>query len=208
MPPRTRLQARRDLQQLQQQQQQQQQQEEEEEAQPGLYKDVPAFTYEFASLSNGDYEAAVTGVWLMILNHYFSPSELYIHRAEEKVKKGFVDIDTHQWVDPPANSGGAMRLGKKSCRFLMTQCKRQKYEGRNSVWQEGVTQLEAYMSDKRAWSHPIYGIVAVGRYAQFYQWDHNSNDLVEMTPAHGALHIKKDAEEIHRRLIEILNNHC
>lgn len=158
-------------------------------------------------MMNSDYEGSVTGLWNLILNNYFSPNERYIHRPVQNVEKGFVDIDTHQWVYPPPNSKGRTTLDKKPCRFLMTQCKRLKYEGWNSVWHKGENQLGRYMAEKRVWPHPIYGILAVGRLVLFYEWDPTLKKPVIHGQPSRKLHLEEEKKLIHRRLLHILNNH-
>lgn len=109
-----------------------------------------------------DYEGTVTGVWDVIMQHYFPKSDRYVHRFQDYIAGGFVDRYTYQWVPQPI--GPDLQYP-----FLVTQCKR---ESRNDAqaFTEGEDQLNRYMPalQAHAWGNPIYGIVAVGKRARFY----------------------------------------
>lgn len=72
-----------------------------------------------------------------------------------------------------------------SQRFLVVQCKRTGPESRTSTWDEGVQQLDQYLSATNRTRHanltPVYGIVAVGLCMRVYQYDDatNSVDIVD-----------------------------
>ncbi|PKX94126.1 uncharacterized protein P174DRAFT_420686 [Aspergillus novofumigatus IBT 16806] len=57
-----------------------------------------------------------------------------------------------------------------------------------------------YMVSQHPWRHPQYGIIAVGRYAEFYKWN-----AAASAPAiyAGRYDILRDSADVHERLMEI-----
>ncbi|KAF7178677.1 hypothetical protein CNMCM7691_007491 [Aspergillus felis] len=151
-------------------------------------------------IHHGD-ESAVTGVWNLLLNHYFNQRDGFVHRSEDKVEGGYVDMSSYQWVVRP-NQPRRVRTP-----FLVTQCKRTARENDKATWAEGFDQLKRYMRHMVAqhpWRHPQYGIIAVGRYVEFYKWDaaksvpvlYAGRDLKES--GQGAQLLWLDADELER----------
>lgn len=75
------------------------------------------------------------------------------------------------------------------------------------AFKEGKEQLERYLpalAAAQTWGHPVYGIVAVGTKVRFY---HLVNGQVEFWHGQRKYEINTEGHIVHRRLIEILNNH-
>lgn len=143
------------------------------------YLNNPAFLREYLSRNQlNDPESRTSGVMNAILNVYFPSSEGYVHRPEDYVVSGYVDINTHQWVPTPAGVTGtllppATSIPEIQVYFLVTQCKAARFEQHKPTWLEGRDQLDRYigiMRERNAWNSPNYGIVAVGSLVRFYQW--------------------------------------
>lgn len=64
-----------------------------------------------------DYEGKVTGVWDVIMQHYFPKSGGYAHRFQDYIGGGFVDRYSYQWVRQ-------LNGTDIECHFLITQCKK------------------------------------------------------------------------------------
>ena len=139
-----------------------------------------------------DFEQKVDVVWSLILGHYLSKGKAYVHARENRVRKGYVDIYTKQWVRRPGHQN------RVQCPFLITQCKRQKRQWRDEAWDEGWHQIDKYLKAlerKKSWKHPSYGIVAVGKYVRFYEWDTKEKELL-LYNNERKYHIINDAQEI------------
>ncbi|ODM14844.1 hypothetical protein SI65_09838 [Aspergillus cristatus] len=65
-------------------------------ANPTPYTADPTFIKEYNSMVPTDYEGRVTGVWDVIMQHYFPKSEGYVHRFQDYNAGGFVDRFTYQ----------------------------------------------------------------------------------------------------------------
>lgn len=118
-----------------------------------------------------DYEGKVTGLWNLILQHYFPASEGYVHRPQDKVMGGFLDFNSISWAEKWGDST------KKQKMFLVTQCKRQSRETGEQAWEEGRNQLRRYLhsvmtkeTEEREKRIPAvsFGIVAVGQRCSFF----------------------------------------
>ncbi|GIJ83792.1 hypothetical protein Asppvi_002622 [Aspergillus pseudoviridinutans] len=106
-------------------------------------------------------------------------------------------MSSYQWVVRP-NQPRRVRTP-----FLVTQCKRTARENDKATWAEGFDHLERYMKHMVAqhpWRHPQYGIIAVGRYVEFYKWD--AAESVPVLYA-GRYDILGYSATIHERLMDI-----
>jgi hypothetical protein len=57
-----------------------------------------------------------------------------------------------------------------------------------------------YMVSQHPWPHPQYGIIAVGRYAEFYKWDAAVSAPALYTSRYDIL---GDSAAVHEHLMEI-----
>ncbi|RLL99573.1 hypothetical protein CFD26_108065 [Aspergillus turcosus] len=120
-----------------------------------LYNTLLTFHDEYRATSDQDFEGAVTGVWDLLLNYYFNQSNGFIHRTEDKTIKGFININSYQWV-VRLNAAGRVRTP-----FLVKQCKRTARETDKATWKKEWDQLQTYikaMVARHSWPHPQYGI--------------------------------------------------
>lgn len=127
----------------------------------GQYTQDETIADELRTMRAADFEQKVDVVWSLILGHYLSKGKGYVHARENRVRKGYVDIYTKQWVRRPGHQD------RVQCPFLITQCKRQKRQWRDEAWDEGRHQIDKYLKGlkrKKSWKHPSYGIVAAGKY--------------------------------------------
>ncbi|RHZ64295.1 uncharacterized protein CDV56_108364 [Aspergillus thermomutatus] len=158
---------------------------------------VLTFHDEYRAARDQDYEGAVTGVWDLLLNYYFNQSNGFVHRTQDKVEGGYVDMSSYQWVVRP-NQPRRVRTP-----FLVTQCKRTAREDDEATWTEGFEQLRRYMRHMVAqhpWRHPQYGIIAVGRSVEFYKWDTAKSAPVLYA---GRYDLLGHSAVVHERLMEI-----
>lgn len=120
-------------------------------------------------MNPADHEGTVNGVWLIILQHYFPGSQLYVHRAQEYVSQGFTDWWTHQWMSSP----GLSNLVKRP--FLVSQCKRESRQEDEASWHEAQDQLRRYLPGMALRSGrpqgPHYGVVIIGKKVKFLQME-------------------------------------
>ncbi|CAI7677861.1 unnamed protein product [Penicillium manginii] len=129
------------------------------------YYNLPAIQQEIRRVPRAGPESVLYGVWNTILTWQFPVQEGYVTRPQDRHtsqagQNGFSDLHTYQY------SPGQRRADK----FLVVQCKRTGLETRTSVWNEGVQQLNQYLSathGTRLNPTPVYGIVAVGVYMRF-----------------------------------------
>ncbi|GFF36090.1 LOW QUALITY PROTEIN: hypothetical protein IFM46972_04780 [Aspergillus udagawae] len=59
------------------------------------YDTLLTFHDESAAASVQDYEGAGTGVWDLLLNHYFNQRDGFVHRTQDKVEGGYVDMSSY-----------------------------------------------------------------------------------------------------------------
>ncbi|GIJ98443.1 hypothetical protein Aspvir_000560 [Aspergillus viridinutans] len=59
------------------------------------YDTLLTFHDEYRAASVQDYEGAVTGVWNLLLNHYFNQKDGFVHRTQDKVERGYVDMNSY-----------------------------------------------------------------------------------------------------------------
>jgi uncharacterized protein (DUF3084 family) len=87
---------------------------------------------------------------------------------------GFSDLHTYQY--PSAQ--------QQANKFLIVQCKRTRLETRTSTWNEGVQQLDQYLSATHRTRHVnqtlVYGIVAAGMHMRVYQYDNATNSVGQL----------------------------
>jgi hypothetical protein len=150
-----------------------------------------------------------------ILNHYFSSSQSYVHRPEDYVVEGFVDINTHQWV-PVASLPVAVTATllppqiptpEVQAHFMITQCKAARHETSETTWNEAERQMQRYMramSTRNAWNCRLYGLILVGLIARFYVWNASTGRRRVWGER---LHLIDDENMIHSRMIWIQQNH-
>ncbi|KAF4219840.1 hypothetical protein CNMCM8980_004776 [Aspergillus fumigatiaffinis] len=161
------------------------------------YDTLLTFHDEYRAASAQDYEGAVSGVWDLLLNYYFNQKDGFVHRTQDKVEGGYVDMSSYQWAVRP-NQPRRVRTP-----FLVTQCKRTARENDAGTWAEGLDQLDRYMRymvSQHPWPHPQYGIIAVGRYAEFYKWDAAVSAPALYTSRYDIL---GDSAAVHEHLMEI-----
>lgn len=140
----------------------------------------------------------------------FPPSQNYVIRPEERNERGYADLHTLEYRE----SGTKYR----KVHFLITQCKRRKYETAQGTWDEGKEQLHRYLtsiSSKSTYqNHRMYGIIAVGRLAEFYEFNRNTATLrtvpvpANRVPNPGKkFHIGREFNEVQAILDYIKANH-
>ena len=152
-------------------------------------------------MSAKHYEGKVNGVWASILSHHLPLSEGYVHRPQDKVRKGFSDISSVHWVQRPG------KPDLQQCRFLITQCKRPGKEKRGSTWFAAQDQLAKYLRRRPAtWDHKTFGIVAIGRWVKFYELNAARKQLLQLGKDR-PYHIIEDAEKVVEMLDYIKANH-
>lgn len=169
----------------------------------GQYTQDETIADELRTMRAADFEQKVDVVWSLILGHYLSKGKGYVHARENRVRKGYVDIYTKQWVRRPGHQD------RVQCPFLITQCKRQKRQWRDEAWDEGRHQIDKYLKGlkrKKSWKHPSYGIVAAGKYVRFYEWDTKEEELLLYNDER-KYHIINDAQEIENLLLYIRDRH-
>jgi hypothetical protein len=137
--------------------------------------------------------------------------EGYVTRPQDRHtsqagQMGFSDLHTYQY--PSAQ--------QRANKFLIVQCKRTGLETRAATWDEGVRQLDQYLSATHRTRHvnrtPVYGIVAVGMYMRVYEYDDASNSVADIVhprvpSTRIGLHLKNDRIAIQRILDHIKANH-
>ncbi|XHG02714.1 hypothetical protein AWENTII_006055 [Aspergillus wentii] len=118
-----------------------------------MYTQLRVFQKELHSMTPEDYEGKVNGLWGL-------PGLPY----------GSLDETTGQSKET-------------ECLFLVTQCKREAREAGNEAWNEGREQLQRYLQGQaQLQSAPamFFGIVAVGNYCTFYEFEPWENSLLAM----------------------------
>lgn len=146
------------------------------------------------------YEGKVSGVWAAILSHHLPLIEGYVYRPEEKTKQRCTNITSVHWVMRP----GSDRF--RQCPFLITQCKRPGKEWKGGEWATAVGQLKEYLKNmqrRKSWGHSTYGIVAIGAWVKFFEWQRGLYQLGRDRP----YHIIDDAEDVVRMLEHVKSNH-
>lgn len=114
-------------------------------------------------MNKKDHESVVTGVLTAILAEFFRSEDGYLIRAEHVANKGFTDLLVLHYDK-----------NDKESQFLVVQCKRLSKEASNATWNEAKNQLKRYLpglkqQDKQC---PVFGVIAIGRYIQFVEYDH------------------------------------
>ncbi|OJJ31868.1 hypothetical protein ASPWEDRAFT_745309 [Aspergillus wentii DTO 134E9] len=154
-----------------------------------MYTQLRVFQKELHSMTPEDYEGKVNGLWGILLYHYF-PSRL------PGLPYGSLDETTGQSKET-------------ECLFLVTQCKREAREAGNEAWNEGREQLQRYLQGQaQLQSAPamFFGIVAVGNYCTFYEFEPWENSLLAMNGGK-RYHLVRDAAEVHGELMHIRDFH-
>ncbi|KAI9934453.1 hypothetical protein MW887_000067 [Aspergillus wentii] len=89
------------------------------------------------------------------------------------------------------------------------KCKREAREAGNEAWNEGREQLQRYLQGQaQLQSAPamFFGIVAVGNYCTFYEFEPWENSLLAMNGGK-RYHLVRDAAEVHGELMHIRDFH-
>lgn len=112
-----------------------------------------------------DQESVVSGVWVNILTGFFSSNNLYHVRPERFTHGGPTDLCVLQLI--------TINGQQREYEFLIIQCKRMSGESQNVVWDDALVQIEGYLQELKPTDipHRVYGVVAVGRWAQFVEYD-------------------------------------
>ncbi|GCB25760.1 hypothetical protein AAWM_08645 [Aspergillus awamori] len=157
------------------------------------YTTNQAFLDELRDMRRDQKEGIIAGLWNLILNIHFPPSEDFVHRPQHGRKEGYTDIQSNVWIQ---HNGAQSR---RPTAFLVTQCKRFDKEGQDSAWAEGVRQLNVYLgeiaSSSKGRQYGIYGIVAIGKYVRFYEWDRNNRMVVDLGNG-DAYHVKNKGAQV------------
>lgn len=156
-----------------------------------------------------DYEGKVTGIWDLILHHYFPSTEEYVHRPQDKMEGGFLDIHTAHWIRD------------QECLFLVTQTKREARDIGEQAGDEGEAQLKRYLGSQERLmrsrqGHVLealsisggkkrFGIVAVGRRCRFYEY--RRGGLSYMDNDKTKYELVTDVRIVHELLSYIRTNH-
>lgn len=157
-------------------------------------------------------EGHINGIWNAILNWVFDPNNGYVTRPQEMHtahggQKGFSDFHTFEHV------AGNRRF------FLVTQCKSPEWG--DAIWESGREQLDRYLSMQHGnrptnARTPVYGILAVGRWARFFRYHDPSQSCEDWRPWSGwpkkhegrrCYDILQDDQLVQDALRVILNNH-
>ncbi|CAI7628858.1 unnamed protein product [Penicillium palitans] len=175
------------------------------------YSDIPAIQQEISRVPRAGTESVLYGVWNTILTWEFPVQQGYVTRPQyrhtsQAGQKGFSDLHTYQYP-----------LGQqRATKFLIVQCKRTGLQSRPSTWEEGVHQLDQYLSATHRTRHvnptPVYGIVAVGMFMRVYQYHDATKSVGDITdpgvPSTALpLHLEDDSVAIQQILDHIRLNH-
>lgn len=106
------------------------------------------------------------------------------------------------------SSPGLSNLVKRP--FLVSQCKRESRQEDEASWHEAQDQLRRYLPGMALRSGrpqgPHYGVVIIGKKVKFYKWNPMHSKL-DVWRGGVKYHIWDDAHLIHRRIMELRDNH-
>ncbi|EEQ31817.1 hypothetical protein McanMca71_007707 [Microsporum canis] len=162
------------------------------------YLETPGICRSLERLQKDDEEGVVTGIWIAILASVFGPKEEYMIRAQSLSPGGVTDLLGLQFV----KQGTKYR----EVQFLVVQAKAPIKETRDAAWEAAKDQLLDYLphlEPKR--KHHKYGIVAVGRWAQFVLYDEDNRRLTALHDGH--LHVERQFKDVLDLLHYIRDNH-
>lgn len=141
----------------------------------------------------------MTGIWNAVLAKMYPAAQGYNIRLEHVAGQGFADLIAFHYI----NQGQTNEYG-----FLVVQAKKLEHESHDSTWRDAMDGLLRYLPGlkPKANPHRVYGIVAVGRWAQFVEYDRQTASLVALNGT-GKLHVARQCRTIERLLRYIRNNH-
>lgn len=153
------------------------------------------------------------GIWSTVLNFYFPLDEGYVNRPQYPSAGGVSDLTTAQWLRDPQNA-----LYERE--FLVTQFKRARFENRDAEWRKAERQLARYLEGVRLRDQQegraqgtLYGIVAIGHLARFYEWENGALQGMRLHPLgrrdtdSDRFDIRQNRIAIHHRFSRIRNHH-
>ncbi|KAI9369386.1 hypothetical protein BJX61DRAFT_519727 [Aspergillus egyptiacus] len=156
-------------------------------------------TYEEANSTQ--HEDKVGAMWSAIL------TEGYVNAPQYENQGGFTDTTTMQWR---RNRHDALYKQVS----LVTQTKRARYTITRRQWAEGEEQLRRYLAahhqeaeEAEAGESELYGIVAIGRWTNLYQYNGETGQLMFILKEGGPYHVREGANEISRHLDHMKRNH-
>lgn len=155
---------------------------------------LPLFRKYYADICEGSYEGAVIRFWSTLLPRYFTANDYYGVAPEDKV---------HDKVDDKCDitvQRLVVRLGTVA-RVILCECKRHAFENRPSKWEGAEKQLSNYMrlarSQDRLWQDTFFGIVAIGRWLQFFELRPDQQELNALVDTEGRQYeLMRDEDEI------------
>ncbi|XHF99286.1 hypothetical protein AWENTII_002792 [Aspergillus wentii] len=182
---------------------------------PRNYLEIPGIDIDLAFLDRHDLEFSVRSAWLGILDNYYTRNHRYTHDVEARNKEGYSDILVRHWQQIPHP------FAQRPPPFLIIQCKRVSYEGRNSEWFGAKDQLQNYFRaiyDRYNPTNPagggpiprhIYGAIAIGRFVRFYWYNTRTRrlNMLEPRPETTRWHVIDESHYVHHVLDFIRNNH-
>ncbi|KAK2794796.1 hypothetical protein FQN52_007566 [Onygenales sp. PD_12] len=146
-----------------------------------------------------DKESIVSGIWNAMLTEIFPPNERYIVRPESHNPGGISDLVVLQYVE------GNGQWREKM--FLVVQCKRMTRESQDAVWDKAMEGLGKYLPKMKpkVSQHRVYGVAAVGRWAEFVELDRATGSLVAFRQP-GKYHIARNCRTI-QQILEYIRDH-
>lgn len=102
------------------------------------YLTIPSIHFDLFFLNKKDYEFSVRSAWIAILGNYFPRNHGYSHDIEARNNVGWPDILVR------ALPAGPHLFDMRPPPFLTIQCKKVKYETRDSEWLGAKHQLQRY----------------------------------------------------------------
>ncbi|KAK2757601.1 hypothetical protein FQN54_004570 [Arachnomyces sp. PD_36] len=168
---------------------------------PNTYYAVAGISAFITRMRADDKEAVVSGIWVDILRHIFPSATLYQIRPEQFSRRGPADLCVLQLV--------TRNNQRHEYQFLVVQCKKPSGESQDAVWAGAKDQIKDYLAGLKPLNIPrrVYGIVAVGRWAQFVEYNRGTKSLDALNGERDKLHIERQCLTIQGLLEYIEANH-
>jgi hypothetical protein len=141
--------------------------------------------------------------------NYAIDVEVSMAKRGKKNLKILADLVVYHYREEKENDKDKMVVIK----IMVTECKRPSLEGQKLGFPKALEQLYEYgksVGSSPNSSKPLYGIVAVGRFVEFYEWDREGKRW-EMRPCSEGLSkplkLATNHKEIAKELIYIREHH-
>ncbi|EGD92415.2 uncharacterized protein TERG_08632 [Trichophyton rubrum CBS 118892] len=157
-----------------------------QQRQTDTYLEIRGIKRSLERLRKDDAEGVVTGIWIAILASVFKAEHEYMIRA--------------QGLSPGGLQTFLVSILSNKENNVMRK------ETQDSAWEGAKAQLLDYLphlEPKR--KRPRYGIVAVGKWAQFVLFDEDSRQLTALHDGH--LHVERQCQDIQDLLVYVRENH-